>query len=247
MLLSFTGPMTKVLVTTGGSKKNEIVDINNQTNVCVPKLWADYPLDKVQGASGGLLTNNNALLICGGGVGPGSLDDCFSIGINSNPHGMQKTATLTQPRAYASSVVLNSTTLWLTGGLLGSGYTKSTEFVQLTGTSPGPDLPLEVAGHCLVSLNDTTALLIGGRLQSGTNSKATWFYNTDHKTWTDGPSLTIGRFFHSCALFKSPQHGHTDTVIVTGGNNAITAQHSTEIMNLDSNYWQSGKGQLNSS
>jgi hypothetical protein len=249
MLLSFTGPMTKVLVTTGGdvgSKKNEIVDINNPTNVCVPKFWADYPLDQVQGASGGLLTNNNALLICGG-EGSRLLDDCFSIGINSNPHGIKKTATLTQPRGYASSVVLNSTSLWLTGGRLGSGYTKSTEFVQLTGTSPGPDLPLEVAGHCLVSLNDTTLILIGGNLQSGTNSKATWFYNTDHKTWTDGPSLTIARHaHHSCALFKSPQHGHTDTVIVTGGWNGATLA-STELLYLDSNSWQSGKGQLNSS
>jgi hypothetical protein len=242
MLLCFTGPMTKVLVTTGldvGSKKNEIVDINNPTNVCFPKFWADYPLDQVRGASGGLLTNNNALLICG-------FDDCFSIGINSNPHGIKKTATLTQPRYFASSVVLNSTTLWLTGGLLGSGYTKSTEFVQLTGTTPGPDLPLEVLDHCLVSLNDTTVILIGGQLQSGIYSKATWFYNTDHKTWTDGPSLILGRSSHSCALFKSPQHGHTDTVIVTGGYNG-TALASTELLNLDSSYWQSGKGQLNSS
>jgi hypothetical protein len=246
MLLSFTGPMTKVLVTTGvdvGSKKNEIVDINNTTNVCQPKFWADYPLDQVQGASGGLLTNNNAL-ICGGEVGPGRLDDCFSMGINSNPNGIIKTATLTQPRSYASSVVLNSTTLWLTGGT--GGYTKSTEFVQLTGTTPGPDLPLEVAAHCLVSLNDTTVILIGGKQQSGIFSKATWFYHTDHKTWTDGPSLTIGRSYHSCALFKSPQHGHTDTVIVTGGSNAKNLA-STEMLNLDSNYWQLGKGQLNSS
>jgi hypothetical protein len=249
MLLSFTGPMTKVLVTTGadvGSKKNEIVDLNNPTNVCQPKFWANYPLDQVHGASGGLLTNNNAL-ICGG-KGSDILDDCFSIGINSNPHGIKKTATLTHTRYIASSVVLNSTTLWMTGGILaGNVKTKSTEFVQLTGTSPGPDLPLEVAGHCLVSLNDTTLILIGGRLQSGTYSKATWFFNTDHKTWTDGPSLTIRRYRHSCALFKSPQHGHTDTVIVTGGWNGANNLASTEMLNLDSNYWQSGKGQLNSS
>jgi hypothetical protein len=249
MLLSFTGPMTKVLVTTGadvGSKKNEIVDLNNPTNVCQPKFWADYPLDKVYAASGGLLTNNNAL-ICGGRTGSGRLDDCFSIGIYSIPHGIKKTATLTQPRWFASSVVLNSTTLWLTGGYLGSGHTKSTEFVQLTGTTPGPDLPLEVAYHCLVSLNDTTALLIGGQLQDGTSSKFTWFYNTDHKTWTDGPSLILGRYYHSCALFKSPQHGHTDTVIVTGGGNGTNYLASTELLNLESNSWQSGKGQLNSS
>jgi hypothetical protein len=67
MLLSFTG-LTKVLVTTGfdtGSKNTEIMDLSDPSNVCQPSLLADYPLDRVQGASGGLLTNNNAL-ICGG-------------------------------------------------------------------------------------------------------------------------------------------------------------------------------------
>jgi hypothetical protein len=245
MLLSFTG-LTKVLVTTGfdtGSKNTEIMDLSDPSNVCQPSLLADYPLDRVQGASGGLLTNNNAL-ICGG-WGSEMIDDCYSI----NPHGIKKAATarLSKPRFYAASVVWNSTTLWMTGGYLpGNVRTKSTEFVQLTGTTPGPDLPLEVAYHCLVSLNDTTLILIGGELQSGTNSKATWFYHTDHKTWTDGPSLTIGRNAHSCALFKSPQHGHTDTVIVTGGYNAENLA-STEMLNLESNSWESGKGQLNSS
>jgi hypothetical protein len=219
----------------------EIIDLDDPTNVCQPSFLADYPFDEVEGASGGLLTNNNAL-ICGG-WGSEILDDCFAI----NENGITNGSRLTQPRSWAASVVWNSTTLWLTGGDLDTGgRTKSTEFVQLTGSTPGPDLPLEVAYHCLVSLNDTTLLLIGGELSDGTYSKATYYYNTDHKTWTDGPSLTIGRSIHSCALFKSPQHGHTDTVIVTGGyNGGLLA--STEFLNLESNSWQSGKGQLNSS
>jgi hypothetical protein len=240
MLLSFTGPMTKVLVTTGydeGSKKMEIIDLEDPTNVCQPSFLADYQFDKVGGASGGLLTNTNAL-ICGGWAAE-RLDDCFSI----NNNGIKPSSRLTQPRSYAASVVWNSTTLWLTGGFLGgSGRTKTTEFVQLTGTTPGPDLPLEVSSHCLVSLNDTTLLLIGGGLPGKTYSKATYYYNTDHKTWTDGPSMITARNEHSCALFKSPQHGHTDTVIVTGGWNGDNLA-STEILNLDtSNSWKSGKG-----
>jgi hypothetical protein len=244
MLLSFTG-LTKVLVTTGsaiGSKKMEIMDLEDPTNVCQPSSFlADYPIDRVRAVSGGLLTNNNAL-ICGGEGGSKRLDDCFSI----NHNGIKNGSSLSQPRSYAASVVWNSTTLWLTGGIIGNVRTKSTEFVQLTGTTPGPDLPLEVANHCLVSLNDTTLLLIGGYLQNRTRSKASIYYNTDHMTWTDGPSLTIGRTGHSCALFKSPQHGHTDTVIVTGGQNAGNLA-STEFLSLESNSWQSGKGQLNSS
>jgi hypothetical protein len=240
----FTEPLTKVLVTTGyyeGSKKIEIIDLEDPTNVCQPSFLADYPIDQVSGASGGLLTNNNAL-ICGGKVDGERLDDCFAI----NENGIKNGSRLTLPRAWPASVVWNSTTMWLTGGYsVNPGDTKSTEFVQLTGTTLGPDLPLEVSSHCLVSLNDTTVLLIGGYLHNGTTSKGTFFYNTDHKTWTDGPSLTIGRSGHSCALFKSPQHDHTDTVIVTGGKNAGSID-STEFLNLESNSWQSGKGQLNS-
>jgi hypothetical protein len=240
MLLSFTG-LTTVLVTTGrirGSKKMKIMDLKDPTNVCQPSFLADYQIDNVGGASGGLLTNNNAL-ICGGmdRTDGEILDDCFSI----NHNGIRKTARLSQPRFDAASVVWNSTTLWMTGSLAGSGRTKSTEFVQLTGTTPGPNLPIEVFGHCLVSLNDTTALLIGGILQDRTRSKATFFYNTDHKTWTVGPSLILGRSSHSCALFKSPQHGHTDTVIVTGGYISRYLAASTEFLNLESNSWESGK------
>jgi hypothetical protein len=63
-----------------------------------------------------------------------------------------------------------------TGGWLSmtEEITNSTEFVRMTGSSPGPDLPLEVAAHCIVSLNDTTVLLIGGELADGTYSKVVY-------------------------------------------------------------------------
>jgi hypothetical protein len=131
--------------------------------------------------------------------------------------------------------------LWITGGTLQGGViTKSTEFVQLTGTRPGPDMPLEVYDHCLVSLNDTTVFLIGGVLSDYTSSKATFYYNTDHQTWTEGPSMYTARDEHSCALFKSPLHGYTDTVIVTGGLNSQYLA-STEFFNVDNTFWTSGK------
>jgi hypothetical protein len=91
-------------------------------------------------------------------------------------------------------------------------------------------------------MNDTTVLLIGGTQSDWTSSNATFHYNSDHKTWTEGPSLITGRYFHSCALFKNTQNGHNDTLIVTGGKNGgILA--STEFLTLDSNSsWKSGKG-----
>jgi hypothetical protein len=207
------------------------------SKVCHPSVRdAKYPIDHVQGASGGLL-NNNTALICGGYQYSTSkvLDDCFAI----NGTAVEAKLKLTQPRSYAASVVINGNNLWMTGGRLGSGPTKTTELVSLTGTRPGPDLPLEVYYHCLVSLNDTTVLLIGGN--DGTRSKATFYFNSDSETWTPGPSLITGRSAHSCALFKSPLHGHTDTVIVTGGYNNGDFLKSTEWLQLDStNSWTSG-------
>jgi hypothetical protein len=180
---------------------------------------------------------NNIALICGG---YNVFDDCFAITDKT----LQANVTLIQHRDAAASVVLDSTTLWLTGGFSDTGGTKSTEFVQLTGTTTGPDLPLEVVFHCLVSLNETTILLIGGLYMDGfhlTYTKDTFYYNIDDKTWTVGPSLITARYSHSCALFKSAKHGNTDTVIVTGGSQGYVLLDSTEFLIFGSNSWTSGR------
>jgi hypothetical protein len=218
----------------------EVVDLSDPSNVCRPSVLDDYPIDYVAGASGGLL-NNKLALICGGykRAPPfNKLDDCFAITHNA----VEANVKLTQARSESASVVLNGNTLWMTGGALdGDVPTNSTEFVQPTGTRRGPDLPLEIGDHCLVSLNDTTILLIGGWVGHWTGSKATFYYNTDHETWTEGPSLITGRAGHSCALFKSPQDGTTDTVIVTGGySSGGSYLASTEFLHSDSQSWTSG-------
>jgi hypothetical protein len=235
--------MTKVLVTTGkhkGSKKIEIIDLLDPSNVCRPSVLGDYPFDQVAKASIGLL-NNNTAMICGGwkiSSPKKKLDDCFTITDNA----IETNEKLTQPRDGAASVVLNGNTLWITGGALldENDVTKTTTFVDLTGTSPGPDLPLEIAFHCILSLNDRIILLIGGHFGNGMKSKDTFYYNTKDKTWTEGPSLIIARGGHSCALFKSAKHGHTDTVIVTGGQKNSGMLARTDFLNLDSNSWTVG-------
>jgi hypothetical protein len=145
-----------------GSKKMEIIDLNDPSKVCQPSGLDDYPIDEVGGASGGLL-NNNIALICGGYDynTEKTIDDCFAI----TDHSVEANVKLIQARTGAASVVLNGNTLWLTGGAWYNDteiITKSTEFVKLTGTTPGPDLPLDVLGHCLVPLNDKTVLLRNG-------------------------------------------------------------------------------------
>jgi hypothetical protein len=100
--------------------------------------------------------------------------------------------------------------------LMCNNYNNNYQQLNLFSPTSGPDLPLEVTAHCVLALNNATTLLIVGRIQGGTRVKTTFYYNSDYKTWTEGPSLITGTSYHSCALFKSPKHGHTDTVIVTG-------------------------------
>jgi hypothetical protein len=229
-------------VTTGftsGSNRFEIIDLNDPSKACQP-VWSDnYGFNSVTSASGGLL-NNNTVLICGGlwRTNPEKvLDDCFAI----DGTAIEAAIKLHQARFEAASVVLHGDTLWITGGrLYDYSSTSSTEFVQLTGTTAGPDLPLELGKHCLVSLNDTTVILIGGYLPDWSYSRATFYYNIDHQTWIEGPSLINKRGWHSFALFKSPLHDYTHTVIVTGGFDGGAALASTEFLNVDSNSWTTG-------
>jgi hypothetical protein len=237
-------------VTTGGevgSKEMQIIHLTDPSKVCSLSFSAEYPNYRVAGASGGLLSSNNTMM-CGGvaydGNPPTKLSECFII----TDSAIVASARLEQPRFFAASVVLNCNTLWITGGKNdvspSSSATQSTELVMLTGIMTGPDLPLAVSYHCLLSLNATTVLLIGGYLGDKSNVKfyTTFYYNTDDKTWSNGPPLITARSDHSCALFKSPQYGHTDTVIVTGGGGGgDTILKSTEFLVLDSNSWTSGR------
>ena len=103
-----------------------------------------------------------------------------------------------EERIHASSVILNQTTLWITGGFcLGCGFCmldkgdskKSTEFLSVHDSKnisvQGPELPFRVHHHSMVYVNSKTIYLIGGyqnwdetttyRAQSRTSNRKAWF------------------------------------------------------------------------
>ena len=83
-------------------------------------------------------------------------------------------------RAGASSIAIDEDTLWITGGVNNDGHLKTTELVNLKTLSsiPGPDLPIELAGHCMVKLNERTVIVIGGENDNGIVDK-TFLFNID--------------------------------------------------------------------
>ena len=63
-------------------------------------------------------------------------------------------------------------------------------------------LPVGIKNHCMVTLNSSTVMLIGGTTQHSLYNKKTFFYDIDNQTWTDGPDLISPRCRHKCGMIK---------------------------------------------
>ena len=78
--------------------------------------WPDFP-NVVQFATGGLI--GNTVIICGGTDAYTIFDECYSL--------TSEEATLVTQmsvgRYFAASIVLNESTLWVTGGIGNCGLT----------------------------------------------------------------------------------------------------------------------------
>ena len=102
----------RIIITTGVphylGKKTEIVDLSN------PKIKCDYLAEVPQrsGSVGGLIDGKP--LICGGYLSGHPLADCFSVDGTK----FERKSFLTQQRAFAASVLLNSKTLWVVGEVI---------------------------------------------------------------------------------------------------------------------------------
>ena len=105
----FKSYRARIIITTGVphylGKKTEIIDLSN------PKIKCDYLADVPQrsGSVGGLIDGKP--LICGGYLSGHPMADSFSV----NETKFERKSYLTQQRAFAASVLLNSKTLWVVG------------------------------------------------------------------------------------------------------------------------------------
>jgi hypothetical protein len=232
----------KLLVTTGfpadASVKSEVIDLVDASNTC--QDLDDYPfqaqgavsglLFQADGAVGGLL-NPGDPLVCGGY----SNKECYIVG-QSGPKDQ-----LLEQRYMAASLVLNHSHIWITGGFSNSGPLASTELVSMAQPIvSGPDLPISVAGHCLVAINASTALLIGGGdASNGVYIGESYYISLEDQSWSQGPDLISPRWMHACGVFKSRAHQGRTVVIVAAGNKNNPLD-SVELLDLATNTWIEG-------
>ena len=182
-------------------------------------------------ATGGLI--GDTVIICGGEDsgsfvdGSYDVDECYSL--------TSEKATLVThmsvSRVFTASVVIHDNTLWVTGGY-GGGRLASTEYVTVTGTMLGPDLPVPLTRHAMVAINSTCSMVIGGCCYY---PASTFFYDHNEDEWINGPSLMQARFGHAAGIVTDEV---TDEhfVAVTGGSGLMD---STEI--LQDGEWVPGK------
>ena len=105
---------------------------------------------------------------------------------------------MVETRDSASSILINPSTVWITGGkhfVEGSPLAvrlASTEYLSLTDESanvPGPDLPIHVWGHCVLSNYETLfyngILLTGGVSNEHYSSARTYVFDRISSAWTE--------------------------------------------------------------
>ena len=232
--------VTKFLVATGKDydgnniRRSEIIDLSydGAGNQCFD--WADYPLDVFK-ASGGLIEDQ--VVICGGQkLGGFVSSDCYSI----SGHTSTFITKMSVKRHSAASIVLDSNTLWITGGYYDYLIYDSSEFIQLEGSNQGPTLAMPVHAHAMILLNDTFSMIIGGQNELNINkaSALTFYYDHQINQWLNGPALIQARDSHAVGIITD-ENTMEKLLIVTGGVSYGVLIYATEI--LIENQWNLGK------
>ena len=163
-----------------------------------------YPESFYCCAGGGLV--NGSPLICGGTW----VYSCYAFDKSSNKWKLH--LNLNSKRNHHGYTVLKDT-LFSTGGWDDSTTLASSDYVYANGTvENGPNLPEARQGHCMVTLHDDKVMIMGGSL-----SRNVLIFDPADKSYTNGPSMTYGRGFFGCALFKSALHNNRPVVLAAGG------------------------------
>jgi N-acetylneuraminic acid mutarotase len=233
----------------GGSQKNqsmtdicEVINLKSSNSTC--KNLPKFPVP-VAGAIGGLVFKETPI-VCGGIQIDNFSNKCYSL---KNKEWVSS-YSMNSARAFAAAAQLQDGKLLVSGGSIGSDQLNSTEVLSEEGWEKNaPFLPVSIEGHCMVQINSTTVMIIGGSQNNSIKYKANTFYlNLKEHTWTEGPKLTNARAFHTCGRIRKDPKSQEISIIVVGGtvggsDNTASPNITTtsvEILDKGSNEWRKG-------
>jgi hypothetical protein len=189
---------------------------------------------KVHGATGGLGFKGNPI-ICGGYQNSTFSKSCYCFENNK----WIPSQSMNSERYYAAAAQLQDGKLLVTGGYTGSDYLNSFEMLTQQGWEINiPSLPVTIYAHCMVAVNSTTVMVIGGS-QNVQFSGKTFYFTFGKESWTDGPALKYKRIFHSCGRIQSNKQSLDMSIIVAGGFDTSYLP-TVEILGDGSNEWKTG-------
>jgi hypothetical protein len=230
----FKGFFSKLLVCGGviaGSVATdtcEVVSLESSATTC--KNLPDFPA-AVFAAIGGTGFKENPI-ICGGI--PAS-NRCYSLENNE----WVSSDSMNSVRFYGAADQLQDGKLLVTGGV-GLEVLNSAEILTENGWESNiPSLAVTIYDHCLVTINSTTVMVIGG-IQNNQISGKTFYFNFGEDGWTEGPELKNKRRLHSCGRIRRDKDSQEMSTIVVSGQD-LGFISSVEILDEGSNEWQTAQ------
>jgi hypothetical protein len=222
------------LLICGGEKTDtcEGIDLESSASAC--KNQSNFPAT-VQAAIGGLGFKENPIL-CGGYQNDTKSNKCFFLENDK----WVSLASMNSVRLEAAAAQLQDGKLLVTGGVDNFGsYLSNAEMLTEEGWESNiPSLPVTIYCHCMVTVNSTTVMVIGGYHNDQTSEK-TFYFTFGEESWTKGPELKYKRSWHSCGRIRRDNVSQEISIIVAGGSDLICLS-SVEILDEDSNEWQTG-------
>jgi len=102
-----------------------------------------------------------------------------------------------------------------------------------------PSLPVSSSENCMVLLNSTTVILIGGSQDGHSYSRDTYLFNTasNNQEWVKGPRLQQNHEGHSCGRIRKDSSSNQFSVIVVGG---YFASGFVEVLDEGATKWRYG-------
>ncbi len=216
----------------------EVINLASSASAC--KNPPNFPAI-VSEAIGGLGFKGNPIL-CGGYQTDAYSNKCYSLE-NSQ---WVSSASMNSVRADAAAAQLKDGRLLVTGGWDDSfSSLNSAEILTEEGWESNiPSLPVPILDHCMVTVNSTTVMVIGG-IQNDEYSGKTFYFTFGEESWTEGPVLKNKRRYHSCGKIRRNKESQEMNIIVAGGYYGGSYLSSVEILDEGSNEWQTEAGSLN--
>jgi hypothetical protein len=151
----------------------EVLNLASSASTC--QNPPNFPAT-VYAAIGGLGFKENPIL-CGGRQNGAGSNKCYSLDNNE----WISLASMNSVRSSAAAAQLQDGKLLVTGGSDASDYLNSSEMLTEEGWESNlPSLPVTIFAHCMITVNSTTVMAIGG-FQNGSFSGKTLYFTLGEK------------------------------------------------------------------